>query len=467
MKTMNKGHAGILAMAIFTALVTTYAGSSLNLAIPAIGGEFHASASMLTWIVNTYLLVSVCFSLPFGKIADAISRKAVLIIGCAFYLAFSLLAVFCTSMPLMLAYRVGQALGAGMLFATNIAILVDAFPANQRGWVMGFYTAATYVGISLGPVLGGVLTTAFGWRSVFVSMALICLAALVSSVIFVPGKAKGARSAGMPEGKADWAGMLLFIFALGIFLYGISTIINSWMGLVLSIIGLALCIFLCAFELRRDNPFVDVRMFAQNKNFSFSNLAALFNYAATFAVSYWLSIYLQQVKGMTARAAGLFMISQPILQAIISPISGRMSDKHSPFILASAGMAVCTAALACFVFFHVDTSLAAVMGVLLVIGLGFGLFSSPNQTAIMSSVAANQYSMASSLIATSRSVGEVFCMAIIAFVSQACLGGQTLQQSTKLQIALAFRVSFAIFACICAVGVFISLQRKNKASDIS
>jgi MFS family permease len=363
-KALNR--AGILAMAVFTGLVTSYAGSSLNLAIPSIGNQFHSSASTLTWIENAYLLWSVCLSLPFGKIADAASRRVVLILGCVFYFVFSLMAAFSGSMALMLACRVGQATGAAMLFATNIAILVDSFPASERGRVMGFFTAATYVGISLGPVLGGILTTAFGWRAVFISMALICLAALACSIAFVPAKDKDAPM----EKQADWGGMALFIIALGIFLYGVSSIIDSWTGLAFSIFGLVLCILFCILELHRENPFIDVRIFVQNKNFSLSNLAAMFNYAATFAVSFLLSIYLQEIKGMTARMAGIFMIGQPILQAIIAPVSGRISDKHSPFILATLGMAVCTAALVCYAFFTMDTSLAIVMGVLLLTGGG-------------------------------------------------------------------------------------------------
>jgi MFS family permease len=343
------------------------------------GAEFKASASSLTWLVNIYLLVSVCLALPFGKIADAISRRTVLIIGCALYFVFSVLAVFCPSMELMLALRAGQGIGAAMLFATNIAILVDSFPENERGKVMGFYTAATYVGISIGPVLGGILTAAFGWRAVFVSMALICLAALLCSCIFVPAKQQKSVS----RVKLDWSGMACYIIALFLFLYGLSTIIDSRLGIVMTIIGLAGCVLFAVIELRTKDPLIDVRIFTRNKNFTLSNFAAMFNYAATVAVTYLMSIYLQEIKGMSAWAAGIFMVSQPIVQAVISPVSGRLSDKHSPFILASAGMAVCTAGMVCFALFHIDSSLIFVMGTLVLTGGGMGLFSSPNQTAIM------------------------------------------------------------------------------------
>ncbi|MDR0909474.1 MAG: MFS transporter [Spirochaetaceae bacterium] len=464
---VTTNHAGILAMAISTALITTYSGSALNLAIPSIGNEFNASASGLTWLVNAYLLLAVCLALPFGKIADSgdtsgspFNRRSVLISGCALFFIFSTIAVFAPSMPVMLALRIGQGIASAMLFATNIAILVDAFPANQRGKVMGFYAAATYMGISIGPVLGGMLTATFGWRSVFVSMAIICFIAMLCSLIFVPVKERTELLI-KKTFKFDLPGVIIFIIALFMLLYGLLTITDSRLAILLIILGLAGCVVFCVIELKTKNPLIDVRIFVRNPNFSLSNLAAMFNYAATFAVSYLMSIYLQEVKGMNAWSAGLFMVCQPVLQAIISPISGRMSDKHSPFILASSGMAVCTVALVCFIFFNINTPLAFVMASLLLTGIGFGLFSSPNQTAIMSSVQASDYSMASSLIATSRNIGDVISMGLISIIMSLQLGGETLEQASKAQIVRCFRIGFIIFTIICAAGVFISLQRRT------
>jgi EmrB/QacA subfamily drug resistance transporter len=458
MSDANSGtnRAGILVMAVCTALITTYSASALNLAIPSMGAEFHSSAAALNWLLNVYLLCSVCLALPLGKLADAFSRRAILIFGCCFYLLFSTLAVFCHSMTFMLVLRVGQGVGAAMLFATNIAILVDAFPANKRGWVRGVYTASTYAGLSLGPVLGGILTDAFGWRSVFVSMVIVCVAALVSSLAFVP-----KRKAAPLNAAIDWRGMGCYIVSLLMLLYGLSAVVGSWYGPVLAVAGAIGCVLFCRFELRTSSPMIDIRIFLRNPNFALSNVAAMFNYAATFAVSYLMSIYLQEIKGMSAWQAGLFMVCQPVLQAIISPISGRLADHHSPFKLASAGMAVCTVALVCFTFFQLSTPLAFVMATLLIIGVGFGLFSSPNQTAIMSSVSAQDYGMASSLIATSRNIGQVLCMALITTVTSIQLSGLTLAAATKNQIMISFRLEFIIFAAICAVGVFISLQRKS------
>ncbi|MDR0933884.1 MAG: MFS transporter [Burkholderiaceae bacterium] len=464
---VKQHHAGILVMAISTALVTTYSASALNLAIPSMGAEFNSSASALGWIVSTYLFCSVCLSLPFGKIADVISRRAILLLGCVFYLVFSILAIFCTSMSAMLVMRVGQGMGAAMLFSTNIAILIDAFPSNQRGSVMGLYTAATYTGISIGPVLGGMLTDAFGWRSVFISMVLICFVALLASALFVPSKRKEAQydqnSANHSGFRLDWAGMLCYIVSLVMLLYGLSTIGSSAWALPLMLIGMVGCVLFFLLEARVEDPLINVRVFAHNKNFLLSNLAAMFNYAATFAVCYLMSIYLQEVKGMNAWNAGLLMASQPVLQAIISPVSGRMSDRYSPFMLASAGMVVCTVALICFTFFSIDTPQVIIVGALLLTGVGCGLFSSPNQTAIMSSVEAKDYGIASSLIATSRNIGQVFCMALITLVTSLSLGGATLADASKAQIAGSFRMEFIIFSVICAIGVFISLQRKGKA----
>jgi MFS family permease len=262
--------------------------------------------------------------------------------------------------------------------------------------------------------------------------------------------------------RLDLAGIPVYVIGLTLFLYGLSSLVDSRFGVWLAIAGVIGLVLFGFIELKAANPLIDIRIFRRNKNFALSNVAAMFNYAATFAVSYLMSIYLQEVKGMTAGAAGLFMVTQPLLQAIISPLSGRMADKHSPFILASLGMAVCTGALVCFAFFGIGTSLLFVLFSLLLTGVGFGLFSSPNQTAIMSSVGPGDLSMASSLIATSRNIGQNVCMAIITIVMGLRLGGQTLAEASKPEIVGCFRVLFIIFACVCAVGVFISLQRKGK-----
>jgi MFS family permease len=460
MKNENHGSTAILVMAVLTALITTFSSSALNLAIPAIGAEFKASASSLGWLVNAYMLCSVSLSVPFGKIADATSRRAVLLLGCACYLVFSALAIPCTSLGPLLVMRVGQGLGAAMLFATNIAILIASFPANQRGRVMGFYVAATYSGLSLGPVLGGLITYSLGWRAVFAAMVLVSVAALVAGLFFMPKKA-GSVSVQASGRKTDWQGTIAYVAAIFLLMYGFSEMGTSLVGLVLMLAGLAGCVLFARVEMAAENPVLNVRLFMRNKNFILSCIAAMFNYAATFAIGYLMSIYLQLVKGFDARTAGLFLITQPVLQALISPAAGRLADKYSPFNLASMGMAVCTVALVSFAFIGASSPLALVMASLLVIGVGFGLFSSPNQTAIMSCVRHEDYGVASSLIATSRNIGQVSSMALITLVMHARLGSLTFAQASKAQLTSAFHIQFVIFSIICAVGVFISLQRKK------
>jgi predicted MFS family arabinose efflux permease len=237
---------------------------------------------------------------------------------------------------------------------------------------------------------------------------------------------------------------------------------RSRTGPALAVLGLAGCALFCRIELRAQNPLIDVRIFARNKNFTLSNVAAMFNYAATFAVSYLMSIYLQEIKGMSAGQAGLLMLTQPLIQTFVSPVSGRMADRKSPFILASIGMAICTAALVCFSFFGIDTRLPFIIGTLLIIGLGFGVFSSPNQTAIMSGVDAKDYGMASSLIATSRNIGQMLCMALITALMSVRLGGLSFSEAPKPAIMASFRSGFVIFSVVCAIGVFISFSRTKR-----
>jgi predicted MFS family arabinose efflux permease len=264
----------------------------------------------------------------------------------------------------------------------------------------------------------------------------------------------------------DWRGIICYVVAIFLLMYGFSEVGNSRIGFVLMIAGLAGCVLFVRLEMSAADPIINVRVFMRNRNFLLSNLAAMFNYAATFAVGYLMSIYLQMIKGFSAWEAGLFLITQPLLQAIISPAAGKLSDRHSPFVLASSGMAVCTVALVMFAFCGLHSPLAFIAAILVVIGFGFGLFSSPNQTAIMSCVGPGDYSIASSLIATSRNIGQVASMALITLVMGLRLGKMTFAEAPKPELVGAFHLQFAIFAVICAAGVFVSLQRKGERKTV-
>jgi predicted MFS family arabinose efflux permease len=243
-------------------------------------------------------------------------------------------------------------------------------------------------------------------------------------------------------------------------MYGFTIFSQNVFSYIILGAGIALLIIFIKIEMKTERPVIEIRLF-RSVNFLLSNLAALFNYGATFAVGYLLSIYLQMVKGYNADISGLILIAQPAMQAILSPIAGRLSDKRSPYKLASFGMALCAASLLSYVFMDADAPLWHILLNLTVVGIGFGFFSSPNTNAIMSGVSPQDYGVASSLLSTMRSMGQIASMAIITIIMNIRLRNTPIDMADKDSIVASMHNAFIVFAGICTVGVFISLNRKS------
>ncbi|MDR0425018.1 MAG: MFS transporter [Clostridiales Family XIII bacterium] len=492
----------VLSVVIITSFMTSFAGSAVNLAIPSISLEFSGSAILTGWVVTGYLLINSSMAVPFGRIADLTGRRWVLIGGIFIFTACSALCVFAPSMYALIGMRVLQGVGAAMIFSTNIAILVGAFPLQRRGRVLGYSVAAVYVGLSAGPVVGGVLNYYLGWKSIFLSNAAMGFLVFLMALRFLPKDARpdmqpvdgpghgsarpdvaisqgGGRPGGgagqtsvRPDGKTNHAGahrpndfdipgILLYITMILAVMYGFSALAGSTPAKFIIAGGFLLGALFFFHERRADSPVVKVSLFADNPDYALSNLAALLNYGATFALGYLLSIYLQVAKGFDSQTAGLILISQPIMMAVLSPFAGRLSDRVSPFKLASLGMGFCALGLLSFAFISDSYPMWLIIANLIVEGVGFALFSSPNSNAIMSCVAPRDHGVASSLLATMRTIGHTSSMAVVTLITAAHMGTATFAGATPQQLIGAMRTGFIIFTVICAVGVLFSLQRKG------
>ncbi len=440
---------------IITAFITTFTGSALNLSIPSMGTEFHASASSVGWIVTGYILAAAVLSVPFGRLADLTGRKRILVSGILIFALCSGVAAFAQSMAILLLFRVIQGIGAAMIFSTNIAVLISAFSPDKRGKVLGYSVASTYIGLSAGPVVGGVLNHYLGWRSIFV------LTFAISTIVFVAAVKKLPPSKAECQGQGvDFVGNLLYVLMITLIMFGLSTISTLFYAKYLVIAGVILFVLFVLHELKTQYPIVEVRLFANNIGYSFSNLAALMNYGATFALGYLLSIYLQVVMGYDSQIAGLILISQPLMMAILSPYAGRLSDRISPFKLASFGMGLCALGLFSFIFISENYPFPLIIVNLLVVGVGFAFFSSPNTNAVMACVEKKDYGVASSILSTMRSIGHSASMAIVTFIVARQMGNVTLAEAEPKLLVETMHLSFLVFTCVCAVGIFISLKRK-------
>ena len=438
------------------AFLAPFMGASVNIALPSIGREFKADAVMLGWVATAYILASAVFLVPFGKLADIHGRKKIFLTGITVYTAASLLCELADSIGALIGFRVLQGIGAALIFGTSLAILTSVFPPGRRGKALGINVASTYLGLSLGPVLGGLLTQEFGWRSIF----FINLPLGIIIIAFVLAMLKGEWAEARGE-RFDLFGAAFYGLALIGIMLGFSRLPQR-SGFLLFIVGIVLAGGFIFRESKAASPLLKIDLFRANRVFAFSNLAALINYSATFAVGFFVSLYLQYLKGMSPRNAGLILIAQPVMMTIFSPFAGRFSDKVEPRIVASVGMAVSSLGLLLLAFLRADTRLAFIIASLAVLGFGFALFSSPNTNAVMGSVEKRFYGVASATLGTMRLVGGAFSMGIAMLIFGALLGRVPITSANQESFLEAVRTGFIIFAALCFAGVFASLARGNR-----
>ena len=427
--------------------------SSVNIVLPAIQAEFSVDAVVLTWIATAYLLASGVMLLPAGKMGDMYGRKRIFTLGIVIFTVSSISTALAPSIVWIIVSRVFQGVGAAMSMATSMAIISDVFPISERGKALGITVACVYIGLSVGPFVGGWLTALFGWRSVFLVNVPIGLLAIYLSIVKIRKEWADAESKSF-----DIVGSLLYGGSLICIMYGLTSLPNiSGFGLLSA--GLIVFVMFIYHVLNTRFPIINVRLFYDNRAFTFSSIAALISYSATFAIAFLLSLYFQYIKGMTPQTTGAILVVQPLIQAIFSPVAGRLSDRTEPAIIASLGMGLTAFGLLSLVFLSSATPLYYIVGSLAILGLGFALFSSPNMNAIMSSVERGDYGIASGTVATMRLIGQMLSMAIATLTFSLIIGDQEISPANYHNFLRSVSILFVIFTVSCAVGIYFSLNR--------
>jgi EmrB/QacA subfamily drug resistance transporter len=445
----------VLTVTAFASFLTPFMGSSVNLALPSIGNEFGVNAVTLNWIVSSYMLSTSILLLPAGRVGDILGRKKIFTAGLVIFTVTMILLTFTPNITWLIGARVLQGLGSAMLFGTNMAILTSVFPPGERGRALGINVTAVYTGLASGPFLGGLLTRYLGWRSIFaflVPMGIISLILIRTKMKEEWAEAKGENF--------DWQGAVIYGLSLAALMYGFSKL-PSAAGWVITATGLILMPLFIMREKRTAQPLFDITLISKNRVFAFSNLAALIHYAATSAIGFFLSLYLQYIKDLGPRDAGFVLMCWPLTMALISPAAGKLSDKQNPGVLASIGMAITSAGLIMLCFLTAGTSVVFVIAVLVIMGVGFSLFSSPNSNAVMSSVEKKQLGNASGMIGTMRNVGQTFSMAIALMLLALFMGQARVAPENYPQLLGAMKAGFIVFSVLCFAGIFASLARNN------
>jgi len=455
----NISKKSVLLVATFAAFLTPFLGSAVNLALPAIGKDLHANAISLGWVISSFMLSSAIFLLPFGRLADIIGRKKVFSSGILLFTLTTFLIIFSKSITSLIVLRIFQGLSSAMIFGTSLAIITSVFKPGERGKAMGINITAVYLGLSCGPVIGGILTQYLGWRSIFAFLVPLGIVSLI--LINRKIKTEWAESTGE---KFDWKGSSIYAIALSSFMYGFSRLPTT-LGWICIVTGVLMALIFLIVEDKISNPVFDVRLILRNRVFAFSGLAALINYSATSATGFFISLYLQYIKGLDARTAGLIMISQPIAMTLLSPIAGRLSDKKNPGVIASIGMGLTASGLILLCFINETTPNELIVLLLILMGIGFGLFSSPNSNAIMSSVEKRHLGVASGVVGTMRMVGQMMSMGIAMMLISLYIGNQTINPATYPGLISGMRTGFLIFSILSVFGIFASLARNEKLGN--
>ncbi|MGC8866011.1 MAG: MFS transporter [Bacteroidales bacterium] len=452
----------ILVFILITSFVNPFMGSAVNLALPRISHELNLNAVQMSWVAMSFLLASAVMMVPMGKWADIKGRKYVFVLGTSLFGISSWVCAMSTTGSMLLMARAVQGIGGAMMFATNMAILTDIFPPQERGRVIGINVTAVYLGLSLAPVISGFMIKQWGWQSIFYFAALPVV--LVSLLTFVLVNREWRDNT---EGRFDIKGSLIYVISLSVMMYGFSHLPGRG-PIAMTLAGALGMAWFVRVELKEENPVFDVRLLKSNRRFAFSNLAALINYAMTFAITFMLSLYLQYVKGLSPRDAGLILIAQPGLMALVAWVSGSLSDKYDPRWISSAGMAIITVGLLALIPLNTQTSLLYIFIVLAWIGLGFGIFSSPNTNAVMSSVPRSQLGTASATVGTMRLSGQMVSMGIATLLLHVFVGKSVIGTSNLAQFLAAQRTAFVIFVVLGLVGVWASWVRgENKVISLS
>lgn len=384
-------------------LMTALDGSIVNTLLPILRQQFHVDIAYIEWVVVTYLLVTSSLLLSFGRLGDLYGHKRTYLMGFGVFVLSSMTCGLASSAAALILSRAVQAIGAAMLAANAPAILTKTFPPQRRGQALGIQSTMTYLGLVLGPSLGGWLATHLSWRAVFYINVPIGVIALLLSTRFIPDD-RNHHTATAFDGR----GALLFSAGLLSVMLGLNRG-HSWgwasLPTLLSLsAGLGLLAAFILTELRAPSPLLDLRLF-RNVTFSGATLSAVLNYVALYSVVFLMPFYLIEGRGMTAAQTGALLTAQPIMMALLAPVSGTLSDRVGTRWPTVTGMALLTLGLYGYATLPPDASIARIGLNLALSGTGIGIFISPNTSALMGAAPRERQGTAAGVMSTARNLG--------------------------------------------------------------
>jgi EmrB/QacA subfamily drug resistance transporter len=441
---------GSICLAVF---ITSMALSAVNIAIPTIAKDLQADAVAVSWIPTSLLWGTIVLLLPAGRIADMVGRKKIYLVGVLSFSVTSMLVLLVDSIESLLVVRVLQGLSSSMIYGTGMAIISAVFANSNRGSALGWTSSAVYLGLTIGPVAGGWVTELSGWRSVFwMPVPLMAMAGLV-----VMASIRGDWKSETRE-RLDWLGMLIFIAWVSAFFLGISGL-PEVRSFALVVLGIALLILFLKQQSQSEYPLVRVQGLRENRVLSRSLISSFLMYGANFPVIFLLSLYLQYIHNMSPAIAGQWLLIQTLMMVLLAPVSGRLSDRYEPRIIATIGCLCFSVGFALLIWIDMDTPIVVIALALGVLGVGFGLFSSPNNNAAMGSARKNRLSTAAALLNLSRTMGNMMSTAIVMLLFAVAMGRGAIEPSQYPQLLWVVQVAFTLSCFSALLAGYFSFTR--------
>lgn len=427
-----------------------FMGSSVTIALPLIQNDLTVNIILLGWIPTVFVLANAAFILPFGRLGDIIGRKRIFTYGVFIYTVASFLAAFSWSGILLIIFSFVQGIGCSLMFATGVALLSSVYQSEHRGEALGIYVTAVYIGLFLGPILGGFLAQNFGWRSIFIFN--VPFGILIFSLIRLrlPGEWKGSEGE-----RFEIIGSIIYTLSVIAVMYGFSTL-NNDLGIFVLFAGVLGVLIFILNEKKSINPILRLNIF-KSRISSLSALALLLINIATTAMWALLSLYFQDILGLGPQITALIISVQPLMVALLSTPAGRFSDRFDNRIFSVVGMVVTTIGLIIISQLNISTSLWIPIVGLILVGTGLGLFSSPTTNTFIGSVSGRDYGVASAIVSTMIYMGQTLSLGIMIYIFSIYLGNVQINPSNFSVFLLSLKTAFTVFAVVSSLGIIVSI----------
>lgn len=449
----------LLAACCLAAFITPLMSTMMNLSLTGLGEYFGEGSHNLGYVNSSYLLASAVFLVPFAKIGDIIGKRRVFLIGNAIIAVASVIGMLAPDFWTVVVSRALIGVGSAAVVCMSLSMITDVYPPGMRGMALGMNTTCVYIGLAIGPVVGGILNDSLGWQSLFAIVVPMSVGAILLMLRF--------RHEIRPDagGSLDYKGSVLYASAILLAMGGMISLPEVW-AVACVVVGVVLVAFFAYSQSRSPNPVLDVGLF-RNRMFAGSCISAFISYAASYCLAFFMALYLQNLMGFSAMYAGLIMLAQSLVQVVFTIYFGRMSDRMAdPRTLPVIGMAIITVGLSTLVFYTVDTPLWMVIVTLVLVGFGFSVFSTPNTSAIMSSVPREMTAEASAMVSVMRQTGMLVSMGVAMTLIAVIMGSaDNLAVGNHEEFIQVVRTAFSICTVLGIAGIVLSMMGRRKHTE--